>query len=270
MLNFARLAFSRFSPVFLGSFLLFTVAFPNALQRLRTPPPKPAAAPVVPPAPFRSGESLTYSGEWLKMADVISAQLTVAGDDPFFGAPAWHLQAQVHTHNPLRYLIPLDDQFDSYSAHSDIVGIQFEMYTHQSGKSESRVLRFSSIQSPAPADATQVQVLPGTRDPLGFAYFLRTINWQQTHEVRSPVYDGHKLYEVHAEAVAPREEITVSAGKFMATGIAIHLFDQGTEKSDVKISVWIADDAPHAPVLFEIETPLSTGRIELVQSAPAH
>lgn len=203
------------------------------------------------------------------MSDAVSARLTIVGDDPFFGALAWHLQAQIHTRNPLRYIVPLDDQFDSYSAHPDLVGIQFEMYTHQSGNSESRILRLSSTQSPAPAGATQAQVVPGTRDPLGLAYFLRIVNWEKNREVRSPVYDGHKLYEVRAEVAKPHEEIAVRAGKFIATGIAVHVFDHDVEKSDWKITVWIADDAPREPILFEIETPLSTGRVELIQVGPA-
>ncbi|MGA8924074.1 MAG: DUF3108 domain-containing protein, partial [Candidatus Dormiibacterota bacterium] len=79
----------------------------------------------------------------------------------------------------------------------------------------------------------------------------------------------HRLYEVHANVATPHEEITVQAGKFLATGISIHIFDHGTENTDMKLTVWLAEDAQHIPVLLEVETPLSSGRIELVQTGPA-
>ena len=270
MFNLPMRTFYRFSPLSVGLLLALGPILSSGLQRQQTPRPKPSAAPIVPALPFHLGEDLAFSGEWLKMSDVISAQLTVAGDTPFFGHPAWHLKAQFHTRNPLRYLAAVDDQFDSYSDHAELFGFQFEMYTHQSGKSETRILRLSPTQSPAPPDAIQVQVLPGTRDPLGFAYFLRTINWEKTKEVRSPVYDGHKLYEVRAEVTTPREEINVQAGKYIATGISIHVFDHSAEKSDMKITVWLAQNELRTPVLLEIETALSSGRIELVQNSSAH
>jgi hypothetical protein len=270
MFNFSPRTFYRFSPLIVGLFLTFGQSLWGGPQRQQSSRAKTSTATAVPVSPFHIGEDLTYSGEWLRMSDVISAQVTVAGDSPFFGHPAWHLKVQFHTRNPLRYLAAVDDQFDSYSDHSDLSGYQFEMYTHQSGKSETRILRLSPTQSPAPPDAIQVQVLPGTRDPLGFAYFLRTINWEKTREVRSPVYDGHRLYEVRAEVASPREEITVLAGKYSATGISIHVFDHGTEKSDLKITVWLAQDESRTPVLLEIETALSSGRIELVQKGAAH
>ena len=39
--------------------------------------------------------------------------------------------------------------------------------------------------------------------------YLRTVDWSKTPEVRSPVYDGHKLYDVHARLQAKGEPVTV-------------------------------------------------------------
>src|SRR6516162_8793349 len=86
---------------------------------------------------------------------------------------------------------------------------------------KERGQRVQSIQrmapngrEPATAEATEARVVPGTRDPLGMMQSLRTVEWSATREVTSPVYDGHKLYEVHAKlasalvAVACPREIT--------------------------------------------------------------
>jgi Protein of unknown function (DUF3108) len=230
---------------------------------------KPAAAPAIPPTPpppFKTGEILSFSGEWLKMSGAITAQLKVVEQRAFFGHPAWHFQGHMQTNNPLKIILPVDDQFDSYDGLGTLLGLQFEMYLHESGKSETHLLRLSSGIDPAPpAGTTVVKVLPDTRDPVGFTYFLRTVDWAKTPEVRGPVYDGHKLYEVRATVATPRADISVAAGKFAATGISARLFSQGTEMTTSKITLWIAQDAAHTPILLEMELPIGTGRVELIR-----
>lgn len=233
----------------------------------KTPKTKPAPpVPAAPPPPFKAGEILNFSGEWLKMSGAITAQLKVVEQRSFFGQPAWHFQGRMQTNNPLRMILPIDDQFDSYDAQASLSGIQFEMYLHESGKSETHLLHLSSgIDPPPPAGTTVVKVLPVTRDPIAFTYYLRTIDWTKTTEVRGPVYDGHKLYEVRATLATPRADISVTAGKFTATGITARLFNQGAEMTSSKITLWIAQDAAHTPVLLEMELPIGTGRVELMR-----
>jgi len=228
-------------------------------------PPAPASLSAL-AMPFRGGESLSYSGQWLSLKDVIGAQLGANDDRAFSGHPAWHFQAQLQTKNPLRYVLQVDDRFDSYSSHSDLGGEQFELHLNEGGKTENHILRLAPAQAPLPPGATQLQVIHGTRDALGFLYFLRTVNWQQTTEVRSPVFDGRKVYDVRANVVTPRSELTVAAGKFIATGLAVHPFINGKELADTKITLWIAQDAVHTPVMIDLALPFGSGRVELTQS----
>jgi hypothetical protein len=230
--------------------------------------PAPAAAPP-PAAPFHAGETLDFTGEWLKINNTITARLIAVEQRVFFGKASWHLQAQLHTNNPLRLLFPLDDQFDSYAAVTDMQGFQFEMYLNESGKSQTNLLRFSSgaDAAPVPPGATIVRVPPGTRDPLGFFYDLRSVDWKKTAEVRSPVFDGHNLYDVRAQLTTPAAATEVAAGKFTSTGIGIHVYQRGAEMTDTKLTLWIAQDAAHTPVLLEMELPIGYGRIELVHDS---
>jgi hypothetical protein len=267
MLNFRRFYHPAAASGIALLILACAVALVAAPQRAGKPAPAAPMTTSSPVAPFRAGEALNYSGQWLSMNEVVTAQLSVIDDHPFFGHPAWHLQAKLQTRNPLRYLFPVDDQFDSYASRADFAGMQFEMYQHEAGKQENRVLRFSSVPMPAPAGATEVQVLPGTRDPLGFIYYLRTVNWKQTPEVRSPVYDGHKLYEVRASATADQRDVTGQAGTFVTTGVTLRIFDHDAEVTEIKVTFWLAQDAAHTPVLIEAELPFGTGRVELMPPA---
>jgi hypothetical protein len=219
-------------------------------------------------APFHTGENLSYSGQWLSLKDVIGAQLGANDDRAFNGHSAWHFQAQLQTKNPLRYVLPVDDHFDSYSAHSDLAGQQFELHLNEGAKNENHILRLTPSQTPLAAGAIQLQVIRGTRDALGFLYYLRTVNWQQTTEVRSPVFDGRKVYDVRATVVTPRSDLTVAAGKYSATGLSVRVFMNGKELPDTKITLWIAQDAAHTPVLIELTLPIGSGRVELTQANP--
>ncbi len=244
------------------------LAFIAAPQRSSKPRTVPNA-PAIPAAPFHAGENLNYTIQWSKISDAVSARLAVVGEQDFYGRPAWHVQAQAHTNNPLRYIFIVDDQFDSYASRVDLTGLQFEMYLHEQGKVENHILRLSSVSSPAPVGATQVQVLPNTRDALGFAYYLRTVDWEKAPEVRAPVFDGRKIYEVRARVTTPRAEVSVRAGKFYATAIGLRIYDRGTELTATKLTIWIAQDSAHTPVLIEVELPFGTGRIELLNAGQA-
>ena len=244
------------------------VAAPQQKTTKKPAKPPVVAAPVVPAAPFRNGESLTYSGAWLSLSDVLAIQLNANDDRPFNAHSVWHFQARLQTKNPLHYVLAVDDHFDSYSAHADFSGEQFEMHLNEGSKVETHILRMAPSQTPLPTGATQVQLVRGTRDALGFLYYLRTVNWQQTKDVRAPVFDGRKVYDVHATVVEPRKEIAVIAGKFTATGLSIQPFVNGKELADTKITLWIAQDAAHTPVLIELTLPFGSGRIELTQASP--
>ena len=82
-------------------------------------------------------------------------------------------------------------------------------------------------------------------------------------ELRAPVFDGRRLYDVIARIDTPQGTISVPAGNFPAFRVALRLFDHGKELTDTRLWVWFAKDAPHTPVLVEAEIPFGTARIEL-------
>ncbi|HET9400174.1 MAG TPA: DUF3108 domain-containing protein [Candidatus Acidoferrales bacterium] len=225
--------------------------------------PAPAAKTV---APFRAGETLDFSGQWLGMSGAITASLSIPEQRNVFGKDAWHFRAQLHTNNPLRYLVTVDDEFDAYAAQAELAGLQFEMYLHESGKSETHQLRMITGNESPQAGTNAVQVPQGTRDPMGMLYFLRTVDWQKSNEARGPVFDGRKMYDVRAQLADARQEITVASGRYSASGIAIRVFENGNEMTNTKLKLWIAQDAARTPVLLEMELPIGTGRVELVKA----
>jgi uncharacterized protein DUF3108 len=228
---------------------------------------KKPSPPVDTGLPLRSGEVLEYTANVSSLNNVADLKLEVAGRGNFLGKSSWHLRAFAHTQNPLRMIFELDDQFDSYSDAGTLTSLQYEMHLSERGQKVESIQRMTATaKEPAPPDATEARVLPGTRDPLGMMQFLRNTDWTKTPEVRCPVYDGHKLYDVRAKLASASETLTVPAGNFTASKIQIRVFDDGVEMKDASFTLYLAKNDARTPVLLEAIMPFATARVELLKA----
>ena len=234
-------------------------ATPVAEGKKKTLAPVPEAG-----LPLRSGEILDFTADMAKVSNVANLRLQVAERQNFMGKSAWHLQAFAHTENPLRMVFELDDQFDSYSDAGTLSSLQYEMHLSERGQKVNSVQRMSSTgKDPAPANATEARVLPGTRDPLGMMQYLRSVDWTKTPNVRGPVYDGHKLYDVQAAVAASGTGVTVPAGNYTADKIEIRVFSNGEEMKDAHFYLYLDQTPGRTPVLLEAVLPWATARVAL-------
>ena len=225
------------------------------------------AAPVDTALPLRPGEVLEYTANVSNLENVASLKLQVAGRGTFLGKSVWHLQAFAHSQNALRMIFEVDDQFDSYSDAATLVSLQYEMRLNERGQKVESLQRMTATgKEPASPDAAQARVLPGTRDPLGLMQYLRNVDWAKTPEVRCPVYDGHKLYDVRAKLRDASQKVTVPAGDYNASKIGIRVFDNGVETKDASFTLYLANNAARTPVLLEAVMPFATARVELLKA----
>lgn len=217
---------------------------------------------------LRPGESLEFAANLTKLnSTVANLKIVVAEKRNFYGKSSWHLQAFAHTENPYRMVFELDDQFDSYSEAGDFASQQYEMHLSERGQKVDSVQRMvSSPKEPAPADATAARVPAGTRDPLGLMQYLRGVDWGKTPEIKSPVYDGRKFYEVRAVLRGQGAAVQVPAGKYTATKIEIHVYEGGAEMKDAHFLLYLSNDAARIPVLLEAVLPIATARVELTKA----
>ncbi len=225
--------------------------------------------PTAPAGPMlRPGESLEYVVNIAKLNSTIAnIKVNVVDQKSAGGRALWHVQAFAHTENPYRMIFELDDQFDSYSEPTGLASLQYEMHLNERGEKVDSVQRLLSSQKDfAPLGMTGARVLPGTRDPLAMLEFLRNVDWSQTPEVHSPVYDGRKLYSVRAVLIGKSEPVSVPAGKYNTTKIEIHVLDNGTEMKDAHFLLYLSNDGKHLPVLLEAVLPITTARVELTKS----
>jgi hypothetical protein len=216
----------------------------------------------------RTGETLDFTANVPKLnSTVANLRVKVGERRNVAGKDVWHLQAFAHTENPYRMVFELDDEFDSYSEISSLTSTRYEMHLNERGEKVDTVERLTpSSREPAPANEVAARVLPGTRDPIGMLMYLRSVDWSKTREVKSPVFDGHKLYDVRAVLAGKSQNVSVAAGKYTATKIEIHVMDNGTEMKDAHFLLYLADGPERLPVLMEAVLPVATARVELVKA----
>jgi hypothetical protein len=116
-----------------------------------------------------------------------------------------------------------------------------------------------SSQAPPP----QVVVLPGTRDPVGVLYAIRAMDWAHGADFHAPVYDGHQLYQLSAAVQAKSDMVSVPAGAFTATRLAVRLAQNTGKVASIDFQVWLANDTARTPVQFQAELPFGNIRAEL-------
>ncbi len=229
---------------------------------------KKSSAPAEPGFTLRAGEALEFAANVTQLnSRVANLKIVTAERRNFYGQNSWHLQAFAHTENPYRMVFELDDQFDSYSAAGNLASLQYELHLSERGQKVDSVQRMvSSPQEAAPADASAARVPAGTRDPLGLLQYLRGIDWNKTPEIHSAVYDGRKFYEVRAVLRGQAAAVQVPAGKYTATKIEIHVYENGAEMKDAHFLLYLSNDAARLPVLLEAVLPVATARVELTKA----
>lgn len=217
-------------------------------------------------SPVHAGEVLEFSANVSKLNNVANLRVQVNERRDFLGQSAWHLQAFAHTENPLRMVFALDDQFDSYSNAASMASLQYEMHLNERGQKVDSVQRMTATgKDVAPANVTEARVPAGTRDPLGLLQYIRGVDWSKTPELRSSVYDGHKLYDVRARQESAAQDLSVPAGDFRTSKITIRVFDNGTEMKDAQFALYLANNPARTPLLIEAVLPFATARVELVK-----
>lgn len=219
-----------------------------------------------PRTPFRIGETLTYHVSWAGFSNAATAELSVPEHREILGWRTWHFRASAHTLSPLRAFMTVDDQLDSYADVKTFESRQYETHLREMGSIENQILHPASVAQPRRAAIPVIAVLPGTLDPLGTLFELRTVDWRQTSEFRAPVFDGEDLLEIRARLEVLNESLAVDAGNFSATRISIHLYKKGTEATRESFSLWLDGDPSRTPVLLQAELPMGSVRVELASS----
>jgi hypothetical protein len=217
------------------------------------------------PVPFAAGEMLDYNVSWAAFPSAATLHLSAIERHNLYGWDTWHLRATGSTENPVRRIFEIDDEFDSYTDAVTLASHQYETYLNEMGKTEKSTMELTPQGTVPRGGIASVIVPPGTRDPVALLQSMRAWDWDRSPEMRTPVFDGHNLYDVHSNREAADEQVVVAAGDFRTTKIAVHIYKGGTEMQQIRFTLWLAKNAARTPAAMEAELPFGTFRMELTQ-----
>jgi Protein of unknown function (DUF3108) len=237
----------------------------EADQKQKKPATPAKEAPKAAPVPFAAGEILDYNVSWAAFTSAATLHLSVIERHNLYGWDTWHLRATGSTENPVRRIFEIDDEFDSYTDAVTLASHQYEMYLNEMGKADKSMMELTPQGTVPRGGIASVIVPAGTRDPIGLLQSMRAWDWDRTAEMRTPVFDGHNLYDVRADREATDEQVAVPAGNFRATKIAVHIYKGATEMQQIRFTLWFAHNAQRTPAAMEAELPFGTFRLELTQ-----
>ncbi len=225
-------------------------------------------APKDAPVPFAAGEILDYNVSWAAFPSAATLHLSAIERHNLYGWDTWHLRATGSTENPVRRIFEIDDELDSYTDAVTLASHQYETYLNEMGKTEKSTMELTPQGTVPRGGIASVIVPPGTRDPVALLQSMRAWDWDRSPEMRTPVFDGHNLYDVHSNREAADEQVVVAAGDFRTTKIAVHIYKGGTEMQQIRFTLWLAKNAARTPAAMEAELPFGTFRMELTQITP--
>jgi uncharacterized protein DUF3108 len=217
-----------------------------------------------PAVPFRVGETLNYRVAWASFTTAASLQVSVSERRQLFGWSTWHFRAALHTQSPVRSLFTIDDEFDSYTDAAVLDTRRYETYQNELGRKEDRTIDFVTTGQKPWGPGPDVIVLPGTCDPVGVLYALRAVDWQRTPQFHAPVYDGHDVYQLTAGLDAKTDTISIAAGTFSASRVAVKLVPTTRQVADIAFEIWLANDPLRTPLQFQAHLPFGTIHAELL------
>jgi hypothetical protein len=209
------------------------------------------------PLPFLPGERLVFELRW-EFIPAGEATLTVMPPAEVGGKPARRFVLTARTTAFLDTFYKVRDRIETF-VDPEITRSLFYRKRQREGKTRREIeVRFDWENATAhytnfgkPRDP--LPLMPGTFDPLGAFYFVRTLDLEANMVVERPVTDGKKNV-VGRVRVLERETITVKGTRYDTYRLAPDLRHVGgvfEESENAEMEVWVTADPRHIPVRIQ-------------------
>lgn len=221
--------------------------------------------------PFQPGEKLTFLLRW-EFIPAGKAVLTIAPLEEMNGESVFHFVMTAKSNSFLDLFYKVRDRIDSYTDTAVTHSILYKK-NQREGKTRRNVVvnyDWDSHQARYTSDKNErepIDILPGTLDPLGIFYYVRSLDLSKISALERPVSDGKKSV-IGIGNIIKRETITVPAGTYDTLLIEPDLKDIGGvfEKSkDSKIRIWVSAERPHIPVKLKSKVAVGSFMGDLVK-----
>jgi hypothetical protein len=215
----------------------------------------PLAAIESPQAAFQSGEKLTYRLRWT-IINAGYATMEVLPMETRNGQQAYHFVLTAKTNAFIDTFYKVRDRIDAWSNAAMEYSLLYKKKQREGRHRRDEVVRFDWENAQADYKDThrklkkQIDLMPGSFDPLSAFYYVRTQKLSKGAMVKRPVTDGKKNV-IGILTVVGRETITVD-GKEYDTWLIIpdlkHVGGVFKKSPNAKVRLWVTADERQLPV----------------------
>jgi hypothetical protein len=225
--------------------------------------------------PFAPGERLRFRLRWT-VVPAGEAILEVLPIQTVDGQKAYHFRLTARSNLIVDQIYKVRDRIDAFASIDMSRAIRYHHKQHEGDNRKNVVVRFDWQNDIARYNDGQtdneVQIKPGTFDPLSVFYYSRMVDFDANGLIQCPVSDGKKCVDGQARIVK-KETIKVLSGWYETYLIEPELKHVGGvfEKSkDAKIHIWVTADERRLPVKIASKVAIGSfvGELVAVENAP--
>ncbi len=239
---------------FAAAALIVATLFPRAAEQSET-------------QPFVPGETLTYDVTWSVFpAGRVSATLTrVEGRSP----ETYEVITTARSQGFVSILYNVDNEFHSLFDPRTLCSIQIHKKVNEGRRHRDTQIVFDTTRklailderdpskTDAPPKHAENTIPECVEDVVTAFYFVRRKPLRVGDQIRLPINDGAKTYEVSVDVQA-HEEIQTPLGSRMTFRVEPKVFG-GLYKRPGRMLIWFSDDEQHLPL--RIKASISMGTI---------
>jgi hypothetical protein len=268
LLGFSESATKSCLIVLLAAAVLVT-ASPGLLQSAESKFAPPASM------PFAPGERLRFRLRWT-VVPAGEAILEVLPFQTVDGQRAYHFRLTARSNLIVDQFYKVRDRIDAFASIDMRRAIHYRHKQHEGDNRKNVEVRFDwendiALYNDGQTDS-EVQIKPGTFDPLSVFYYSRLADFDVDGHIQCPVSDGKKCVDGQARIVK-KETIKVISGWYETYLIEPDLKHVGGvfEKSkDAKIHIWVTADERRLPVKIASKVSIGSfvGELVAIENAP--
>ncbi|HYO99872.1 MAG TPA: DUF3108 domain-containing protein [Pyrinomonadaceae bacterium] len=213
------------------------------------------------PAPYLTGEKLTYNVSFSNFTTAGHVELFNAGRGRFFERDGIELRARVQTVGVVRAaLYSIDNEYTAYVDPQTGLPFRTRVRNLEGGAAGAAAQTSTLANQPAPA----LEATPATYDFLSALYRMRALPLAVGTTYRLSAQGEGRQYETEVR-VTGRETVKTAAGSFNAVVAQLRVRDNSAA-NDYRPRIYFSDDERHLPVLLTAKLKTGELRVELASS----
>ena len=226
----------------------------------------PGATDPAPPLPFCPGETLTYDVTWsiFPAGEVTATLRRLEGHAP----EAYEVTTRAQSQGFVSLLYKVDNEFRSVFDPRTFCSQEIHKKTNEGSRHKDTRIVFDSARRLAVLDGRDLgkpnsppkhaenQIPTCVADVVTAFYYVRRQPLRVGEQVRLPINDGAKTYEVSVEVQA-REQIQTPLGTRYAFRVEPKVFG-GLYKRKGRMLIWFSDDEQRLPLRINASMAVGT------------